>query len=96
MVLLFIFLYVSTKMRDIFNITFIFFLSLILCNAQVTICEPDSTLCYSKKKFDADFSIQMEKKLESNKDVAQYQTPIAFDTDNDCVPEIVTAGFEKL
>ncbi|MEZ4911720.1 MAG: hypothetical protein R2774_12775 [Saprospiraceae bacterium] len=61
--------------------------------AQENICNSDTSLCYGVKKFNTDFEIQMEKKWESQQYVAQYQTPISFDIDNDCVPEIITADF---
>jgi len=71
---------------------------IVVLNLSTTSCKPechDTTLCYSKKQFNSDFEIQVEKKWEFQEDVVQRQTPIIFDIDNDCIPEIITAGYKN-
>ena len=47
-----------------------------------------------KKHFNSDFEIQVEKISDFSINVAQYQTPIILDINDDCIPEIITAGYK--
>ena len=50
--------------------------------------------CFGKKKFVKDANpIAVTKLAESGFDVSQFQTPLAFDVDNDGITEIITSSF---
>jgi hypothetical protein len=70
-------------------------LELVVKNCPVK-CDLDSTLCYSNKKFDSDFIIQIEKQSESQTSVSNFQSPILFDLNGDCIPEIITTNNDEL
>ncbi|HMT72205.1 MAG TPA: hypothetical protein PKD16_18710, partial [Saprospiraceae bacterium] len=54
-------------------------------------CDPK---CYGKKMFVKDAKpIAVTKLAESSFDVSQFQTPLAFDVDNDGFTEIITSSF---
>lgn len=73
------------------------FITLILAcginlNAQTTTCSPDTISCYTTKKFDSDFEIQLERKWRSRNYAFVFSTPLIFDIDGDCLPEIIIPG----
>lgn len=69
--------------------------ALVTLNAQNTFCKLDTSLCYLDKKFDSGINIQIEKKWEFTEDVVQRQLPILLDINDDCSPELITAGYEN-
>ena len=72
-----------------------FSLNLVLIKSQSLPCLLDSGLCYYERNMDSSINISIEKKWEFSQDVVQRQTPFILDIDNDCIPEIFTAGYEN-
>ncbi|MCE2790655.1 MAG: hypothetical protein LW630_12185, partial [Saprospiraceae bacterium] len=66
-----------------------------LVKAQDISCNIDTAICHLNKKFDSDLPIQIEKKWELIDEVPVIQTPILFDTNNDCIPELIVSGYKN-